>query len=244
MSTLTDVEIDACTSPIEAHASSKKGHSPLAENATTVLGLSVDTRTILHNLDLLRPATESGVLGVRKASYGNSYFVRHSKRGHVGSFPTKQHAAEAMIDLTRELQVHESIGVDDTQKPDHRPDMWEQHLRSCALNPDLRHYLLKHSVSGDTILPKVRKYFVEHEPSTLDILFGDTPWQVDHIIPRHIAGGAGDIVDNLVLMEEHANKHFGAHVTKLDEKRAYVGERVFKYAENCVHHEQKRPRLT
>ena len=220
---------------------SLKDMGAACESEAARLGVSDDTYAALYDMNLLRPSTHSGVMGIRRTTYGSGYFVRHTKKGHVGSFRTKQGAADAMIALVR------GLGVDSEASDDPhglvRPQLWEQRLRACMHNSELRAFLQGKQTGADSLLPNVRKYYTEHEPATIELLFGDAHWQVDHIMPQKLAGVAGDLLENLVLMEEHANKHFGAHVGKLDEKRAFVGERIFRHAESCVHHEQKRPRF-
>ena len=216
---------------------------PGASSRAQILGLTEDTRHNLNVLGMLSDRSESGVFGVRKTSNSNSYFVRHPKRGYVGTFPSKEEAAMALIAIVRDLGDNSEHATHD-ESVFLRPAVWEQRLRACALNPDLRAYVSKSGGSTTANLTmKIRKYYVEYEADVLDILFAGTPWQVDHIIPSHLAGPASDLLENMVLMEERANKHFGAHLHKMDEKRAFVGEHVFKFAQSSVYHEQKRPRI-
>ena len=202
---------------------------------TTIIGLSENTYKTLHELNLLRPSSDSGVLGVRKTTYcENTYFVRHPRRGYLGTFVTKETAAEAVIAATRDAEPDELFA---------RPFAWEQRLRACALNMELQQYLLRNTAKRERLTVMVRRYFIEYEPDTLNLLFGSHAWQVDHIVPQHVSGPASNIVENLFLMEETANKHFGAHEIKMDEKRSFVGEQIFTFAQQSVLHEQKRPRL-
>lgn len=122
------------------------------------------------------------------------------------------------------------------------PPRWSQRLRACALNPQLREYT-RQVVSPANLVERVRKYFREQEPQTIELLFGDDGWEVDHIVPHATAGDAAHTLENFVLMEPSTNHYFRDDVRLQDKKRAYVGAQVYDFAVSSVKHNQKRPRL-
>ena len=94
------------------------------------------------------------------------------------------------------------------------PELFQKRLRACGLNVNLVAHLRRGAgTKAKSLTDRVRKYYNEREPELIAYLFGSNNWHIDHIIPRALAGFAGDTVENLTLMEDVAN------VAKVKEKK-------------------------